>query len=94
MMTALATNRSIVIEVVKHATSDLFVAYSNDLPGLMVSGRDEKELTERVPGSVRELLEARGSRVISVELHPADGEMPPAFQTRRMMANAELEMAR
>ena len=60
------------IKVVRHRRTGLMVALSPDLPGLMVHGRDDDELRQRIPGSIREILEAQGFRVRDVGLDDGD----------------------
>jgi hypothetical protein len=55
------TNETIDIVLLRHAKSDLLVAYSDDVPGLLVSGRSEAEIDEKLPGAIREILEAQGN---------------------------------
>lgn len=39
--------------------SGLIVAYSDELPGLLVTGRTEREVSERLPRAIREILKAQ-----------------------------------
>lgn len=38
--------------------SGLVVAYSNDLPGLLVTGRTREEVDERLPRAISEIADA------------------------------------
>ncbi len=51
--------RSVRISVLQHRNTDLMLAISHDLPGLMVPGRSEDELMAKIPDAVQELLVAR-----------------------------------
>jgi hypothetical protein len=58
------------------------MAVSDDMPGLIVHARSQEELENRLPGIVRDLLEADGHMVEHVHLERdsnlADFD-PPAF---------------
>lgn len=86
-MLASETGMTFRIRLLKHKTTDLMLAVSDDLTGLMVPGRSEEEVVERLPRAIRELLEADGKEVASIELEedsPTDF-IPPAY-----IANARL----
>jgi hypothetical protein len=65
----------------------LLVAVCPKMPGLTVYARSLDELDDKLPGAIRELIEAGSVKVIAVEtvrrdLPQADGfEMPAAFIT-------------
>jgi hypothetical protein len=82
--------RTIRIQVRKYRDSDLLLATSDDLRGLNVIGRSDSEIKEKVPGSVREMLEAQGHRVRSVETQLPNGS--EGFIVRDLVASAELEL--
>ena len=84
--------RTIRIRIVQHRKSDLLVALSDDLKGLMVPGRSELELEQKLPEAVREILEAQGNRVISVVTTREARHLPSAFIDRDYVANAQLEI--
>ena len=81
------------IEVVRHRTTGLLVAMSDDLPGLMVHGRTDEEIDERLEGAVRELLEAEGKTVVDIEVTPAEDGLPKGFVTGAVIASARLAYA-
>jgi hypothetical protein len=58
--------KRITIKTVRHKTTGLLVAMSDEMKGLYVHARSEKELLERIPVAIRAILEANGCRVISV----------------------------
>lgn len=64
--------------------SGLIASFSDDLPGLLVVGRDAREIEDKLPGAIREILEAQGHNVLSVSLSsddvlPSWSESPPYF---------------
>jgi hypothetical protein len=66
--------RVIRISVIKHAKADLLMAVSpEDMRGLVLHGRSLDEIEHRLPGTIRDLLEADGVGVDTVELRPAAG---------------------
>jgi hypothetical protein len=79
------------IDVLTHRESDLLVAVSDDLPGLMVQARSQAELHARIAPAIRELLEAQGNQVLNVE---TDGNAlavaPSAFLSHRLLASARM----
>jgi len=92
----MATERDIVtrlikIRVVQHRSSDLLVALSDDLKGLMVPGRNDEELEQKIPSAVREILEAQGFKVVSVTADFEDDRLPDAFMARELVASAKVE---
>jgi hypothetical protein len=58
--------KRITIKTVRHKTTGLLVAMSDEMKGLYVHARSEDELLERIPVAIRAILEADGCRVISV----------------------------
>lgn len=70
----------VTIETAYHKGGTLMVATSPELRGLIVHGRSEAELSERVPVAIRALMEADGFVVQSVKPVSEDAfPMPPAF---------------
>jgi len=78
------------IEVRQYRDSDLLLATSEDLRGLNVVGRSDQEIESRVPGSVRELLEAQGHRVAQVTAERSDKS---GFLLRNLVAKVTLAAA-
>ncbi len=60
---ATIVKRQFRIGVLQHKGTDLLIATSEDLKGLMVHARTEEELEERIPEAIRELLEAEGQKM-------------------------------
>jgi len=86
--------RAIRITVVVHRESDLMMAFSDDLQGLLVPGRTTAELEAKLEPSIREIVEAEGYHVLSIEVHAdADSELPESFSPRRYIASAALQAA-
>ena len=59
------SEKTIRIKLVENRQLGLFVAVTQNLEGLYVSGRSEDEVAGRLPQVLRMLLEARG-RVVSL----------------------------
>lgn len=82
------------IQIAKHEASGLFLAQSPELPALMVPGQNLAELQDRIPQSIREILEHTGARVLSVLLEDDDTDPPlPAdfSSARRRVVRTEIE---
>lgn len=60
--------KTIRIRILRHDKTDLLMAVSEDLPGLVVHGHTVDEIEKRLPSVARDLLEVRGHRVESIEL--------------------------
>ncbi|WP_341702640.1 DUF1902 domain-containing protein [Ferrovibrio sp.] len=82
-------NKEIEIQVIAHRESTLLMGYSDDLKGLLVPARSLSELQERLPAAIRELLEAQGFEVVSVEAVHKD-HLPDSFVPGKLTANARL----
>jgi hypothetical protein len=83
--------KTIDIEVLRHGKSDLLMAFSQALPGLLVSGRSQSEIDDKLPGAIRQLLEAEGNENITVTVQPDPNDLPPAFTTPKFKANISLD---
>lgn len=83
------STRTFDIDVIQHRKTGLLVAQCDDLKGLTVFGRSIDELERKVEPAVRELLEAQGIRVLSVEMH--DSEDVPAAFLHAFIASAKME---
>lgn len=83
----------IKIQVVRHHDTGLLMAFSPDLKGLLVPGRSEKDLEQKLPAAIREILEAEGNRVTRVEAMPDPDERLGDFATPAFIANAQLAAA-
>jgi Domain of unknown function (DUF1902) len=81
MMTKIeeTTVKHISIKTVRHSTTGLLVASSDELPGLSVHGRSQDELDERMPVAIRALLEAMGQEVVSLEPVASKAIAPAGF---------------
>jgi hypothetical protein len=82
--------RDFTIEIVRYAKSDLLMAFSADLPGLLVPARGEAQLDQRLSGAIRELLEAQGATNILLTLESEPPKLPPDFIPSRFKAHASL----
>ncbi len=85
--------RQIRITVLEHRNTDLLMAISYDLPGLMVPGRSEEELAEKIPAAIQEILEAEGNKVLSVELMEPRADLPEDFIPPAHIADAVVRLA-
>lgn len=85
--------RQVRITVLKHRDTDLLMATSYDLLGLMVPGRSEEELAEKIPAAIREILEAEGNEVLSVEFMEPRADLPEEFIPPPHIADAVVRLA-
>ena len=83
--------RYIRVKTVQHRNTNLLMAYSDDLEGLLVPGRSHEELRRRLPAAITEILQALGVKVTHVEAKDDDDKLPEVFNTAGFMARAELE---
>lgn len=77
----MSTAKIISVEIIKHRNSDLLMGISDDMKGLYVHGRSYEEVESRIPGAIREILEAEGKtnvQVLPVEDSPREA-MPSSF---------------
>lgn len=86
----LMIEKTIRIRLVGYKNSNLLMAVSDDLRGLVVHGRSQQEIAPKLEGAVRELLEAEGFRVLRLTVateheSPVAEIGPPTF-----IANASL----
>lgn len=65
-MSIMENHRFIEISVVKHKTTGILVATSDDMRGLFVHGKTMEELDERIPSAIVALLEAKGHKGVVV----------------------------
>ena len=89
----LPIEREVRLTVLQHRTTDLLMAVSCDLPGLMVPGRSAEELNAKLPAAIQELLEAEGHRVVSVEIAERDWNLPADFLPPPHIADALIRLA-
>ena len=83
--------KTIQIKVLSFSKSDLLMAISEDLPGLVVHTRSSDELESRLPQVVRDLLEADGFNVDNVTVERESARpVPPEFRTAAYIASASL----
>jgi hypothetical protein len=87
------TTKMFDIDIVRYNKSNLLMAFSQDIPGLLVSGRSETEIDEKLPGAIREILEAEGNTNISIQIRPEPDNLPAEFSARKFRANISLEHA-
>lgn len=85
--------KRIRIRLLEHKDGELLMAISPDMKGLVVHGYSEEEITQKLPGAIRDLLEADGYNVAHVELLPdrenaVEDFGPPAFIASASLAAA------
>lgn len=86
-------DRDIEVLVLQRKKSDLLIAYSDDLPGLLVTGRTIEELEDRIPRAVKEILEAQGHVVLRVTTKSDRSQIPSDFGPAGYTANAVYQHA-
>jgi hypothetical protein len=64
------SEKTIKIRTLEHLSGGLFMAVSDDVPGLSVAGLSQEEIEKKIPGAIREFLELLGHKVLSVEIIP------------------------
>lgn len=84
-MAEFRVNRTITIDLVVHKDTKLMVATSPEMKGLIVHGRTESELEQRIPQAIRAVLEADGFQVEDVRPVTDDSDVivPDFIPTRR-----------
>ena len=65
-------NRYLNIQVKVHRPTGMLAAVSSDLQGLLVVGANEQEIESKLPGAIRELMDAMGTPLTDVELVPVN----------------------
>jgi len=84
----------IIIEVITNKKTGLLVALNRDFPplkGLMVHGRTDEELEERIPDAIICLLEAQGFKNVKI-FREGDGQ-DPAFRPSTYKYEAAMNAA-
>jgi hypothetical protein len=84
-------SRAIRIQARLSRSTGLIACYSDDFPGLLVVGKTQEEIGRKLPGAVRELLEARGHRVLKLAVSDDDAPAdfgPPGFMVYTVVAEA------
>ncbi|HLH11478.1 MAG TPA: hypothetical protein VKV77_06310 [Methylovirgula sp.] len=86
--------QTIYIKTLAHQSGDLFMAISDQLPGLSIAGFSPEEIEGKLAGAIRDFLEMAGHKVISIDLTrdarvAASNFGPPGF-----VAHASLESCR
>ena len=83
-------NRIIKIQIHSHRKTGLLMATSSDMPGLVVHGRSEDDLKQKLPGAVQDLLEAAGHEVTYVSVVVDEDRTIPEFGPAAFIASASL----
>lgn len=85
--------KQIRIMILRHKNTDLLLAVSEDLRGLMVPARSEEDLLAKIPAAIQELLEAEGNSVISIDPVREDPDFPADFIPPAYITDAHLSEA-
>jgi hypothetical protein len=85
--------KSIKIRVLRHSGTDLLMAMSDDMPGLVVHARSDEEIERKLPIAVRDLFEASGFTVASVSLLRDESAAPANFGPPAFIVNASFSAA-
>lgn len=83
-------NQTIRVHLIEHRKSGLLAAVSDDLHGLVVHGDTEDEIRERLPAAIRDLLEADGRHLVSLDIHTDDRHSRAGFGLPGFIADAAL----
>jgi hypothetical protein len=65
-------HRLITIRTLRHVETGLLLAISDEMKGLYVHARSEKDLWERIPIAIRAILEADGVAAFRHQWHAAN----------------------
>jgi Domain of unknown function (DUF1902) len=86
--------RTIRVQVLQHEKTGLLAAISPDLHGLVVHGHSHDELRERLPGAIRDMIEAEGDSVVDLVMRVDDRLSRAGFGLPAFVADASLEHMR
>jgi len=78
------------VYLLQHKESQLFVAVSAELSGLVVHGHSPEEIEERLADVISDLLEAEGHQVQSVTVERDERLAQAGFALPPYIANAAL----
>ena len=85
-------SRLIRVQIMRHKATGLMVGVSDDLKGLMVAGNTEDEIEARMADAIREILEEKGERILSVTVEPDRAGVPEGFSNATLIANARFSV--
>ena len=83
-------DKTIRIRLLKHKDTDLLMAVSDELRGLVLHGRSVDEIERRLPAAIGDLLRAEGFDVVSMSLMVDKAFEVPDFGPPAFIANASL----
>lgn len=84
-------DRTIKIRTLRHATTNLLAAVSDEMKGLLVHGRTPEELYERIPVAIKAMLNAQGhANVVISEVDP-EFQLPAGYEPIDRTFNARLQ---
>jgi hypothetical protein len=83
-------HKIIHIKTLTHKSGGLYMAVSDDLPGLSIAGLSTEEIEGKLEGAIRDFLEMSGLDVISIELSRDARFAMPDFGPPAFIADASL----
>jgi len=81
------------LSILRHRTTGLLAAMSDELRGLLVTGRSIPELLNELPESIEELVrrdQKKDIRVLGIEIDPEQSEGWAEYEPRKAVATYEL----
>jgi hypothetical protein len=87
-------HKIIRIRTLAHKRDGLYLAISDDLPGLSIAGLSTEEIESKLKGAVRDFLEMSGCEVISIELSRDARFAMPDFGPPAFVADASLSTSK
>lgn len=85
--------KSFNMTVLEHGSTGWLIATSEQLPELMVQGKDLRQIRERAPNVIRRILERKGKVIDDVQIEPPAPGTPTHFITRELVAVAFVQEA-
>jgi len=86
--------KQLSILVTPFRDADLLVAVCSEMSGLVVHARSLDELDAKLPGAIRELIEASGKKVLAVETVRHDLPQADGFDIPRQCISAAVALSR
>ena len=83
-------HKIIYIRTLAHKSGGLYIAVSDDIPGLSIAGLSTEEIEGKLEGAIRDFLEMSGCEVISIELSRDARFAMPDFGPPAFIADASL----
>jgi len=86
--------KQLSILVTPFRNADLLVAVCPEMSGLVVYARSLDELDAKLPGAIRELVEAGGKKLLAVETVRQDLPQADGFDVPRQFITAAVALSR